>query len=744
MSIVFEKLLEKKLSAITENEDLIKPFGGDYDRQYAEDLLHHTIGPLTDNPVWVKKPWNSPNPEPDDYQPGGPAYSWTPEDIIYAFAGNPSKLFQGGADSPNHGRMGGAPMFRAARKVARKFGKDKDRDFIADLYANGFVPLTKMMKPGFDEGRSPFISYVIRSVVGAMEAGPGAEQSSLDVTADDRAKGKLGLRAAVKSTDPEQIRQAAEVVQGKYQTERSFDKDPDNPYGQYSSAYYQAMTAYADALESGDEDRIEAQQSQMNQLVQTIQDANSQIRGAASGMGQAITNKDRKTSIGIASMDNRKNDEASSLGDTMVGDDGQDSSLDPESINYVLDIALKHDLGALLSKDSKWSAMAAELGAKGGKLGGRMTVNELRYVIRSLGPLGSNYPGEGQMRANTNIPRDAKGWWAPGEDPEIEPMQNGGQWNSIWKRSGYAGMQPTAIANEMTQEVDEFTKLGIPTARQVKEKKDAKTGQVKVREVVSKVAISNTVKAARIKLQIVADIHKDQLGLGEGVGDKIPEGLFTDKIDREIVVETATRLADILQESLIQEATSAVPKKNINLLRKIMHELQKPSRPTQNDSQTPGTQRETGVTKALQYQDKMSKWASKFNEDDSAFEGIEEAIAGMAPEALMNASKYLRQLAQRAPRPRPQVKVDGKGQVHVSYQGQLGTFDIGGATTFLKRLATVEESGGGVPASGNSHKQVQTILGRPGGLENNDVMASESKWDQRLEALRKRRPDLKL
>jgi hypothetical protein len=245
-------------------------------------------------------------------------------------------------------------------------------------------------------------------------------------------------------------------------------------------------------------------------------------------------------------------------------------------------------------------------------------------------------------------------------------------------------------------------------------------------------------------LQIVAYIHNDQLGLGEVVCDKIPEGLFTDKIDREIVVETATRLADILQESLIQEATSAVPKKNINLLRKIMHELQKPSRPTQNDSQTPGTQRETGVTKALQYQDKMSKWASKFNEDDSAFEGIEEAIAGMAPEALMNASKYLRQLAQRAPRPRPQVKVDGKGQVHVSYQGQLGTFDIGGATTFLKRLATVEESGGGVPASGNSHKQVQTILGRPGGLENNDVMASESKWDQRLEALRKRRPDLKL
>jgi len=678
----FEHILNQKLSVILENEDSISPFGGSYDRQYAEDILHHTIGPLTNNPRWINKPWNSPNPEPEGYQPGGRAYNWSPEDVIYAFAGNPSKLFQGGSDSPNHGRMGGAPMFRAARKVARKFGKATDKDFISDLYANGFVPLTKMMKPGFDEGRSPFISYVIRSVVGAMEAGPGAEQSSLDVTAGSRAgqsnadtkranrmKGKMGLQAALEleNPTPNQIRQAASAVQGKYQSERSFDKVPENPFEQYSADYYQTMMMYADALETGDEDRIEAAQNQIRQLIEKIQDANPQIRGAASGLGQAISNKDRKTSIGIASMDNRKDDEASSLGDSMAGDDSEDNWLQPEAVNYILDIALNYDLGSLLPKDSKWSQLASELGAKGGNLGGKMTVNELRYLIRSLGPIGSNYPGEGTMRSNTNIPRDSRGWWQPGEDPEIEPMPNGGQWNSIWKRGGYAPMQPTAIANEMTQEVDEFEKVGIPTGRKVAEKIDKKTGEVKVRETVSKVAISNTVKAARIKLQIIAAIHKDQLGLGESIGDKIPMGLFTDQIDRDIVVEHAEIMANMLQESLVLEAEASLPgKKNVGLLRRILHDLQKPQRPSNADTKK-GAQTGTGLTDALKYQDKVSKWASKFNEEE------------------------------------------------------------------------VEEGGYGVAGAQNMNPEIQNVTGRPGGLEQNDVMTSEEApagWKGSIEAMK--------
>lgn len=739
MSIIFERLLEKKLSVIVENENLIKPHGPSYDRQYAEDLLHHTIGPLTDNPTWVNKPWNSPNPQPEDYRPGGPAYSWTPEDVIFAFAGNPSKLFEGGADSPSHGRMGGAPMFRAAKKVARKFGKAQDKDFIADLYANGFVPLTKMMKPGFDEGRSPFISYVIRSVIGAMESGPGAEKSSLDVTADDRAQGKLGLRAALKSNDPAQIRAAANTVQGKYQTERSFDKSPENPFGQYSSDYYQTMMAYADALEAGDEDQIEAAQSRISQLVTTIQDANPQIRGAASGLGQAITNKDRKTSIGIASMDNRKDDEADSLGDSMSDDDHEDSWLQPEAVNYILDIALNYDLGSLLPSDSKWTALGAELGAKGGKIGGKMTVNELRYVVRSMGPVGSNYPGEGVIRSNTSIPRDAKGWWKPGEDPEIEPLPNGrGKWNSIWKRNGYAPMQPTSIAAEMTQEVDEFNKLGIPTARKVTEK-------AKIREAVSKVAVANTVKAARIKLQIIAAIHKDDLGLGESVTDKIPEGLFTDAIDREIIVEHAEYMANILQKSLILEAEMSVPaSKKVGLLKKILRELQKPQRPA---PQGKGEQTGDGLTRALKYQNKVSKWASKFNE--------EEGDANPSNTEFMT---YDRLKKMNKPPLYGYNPYDGENTVLVTVhfdkdtmqrtgvkknpvrtkvpladaQKMVADFERTGHWNGYKvRNVKIHEGNGGhgVPANGNSHKSVATIVGRPGALELNDVMTSENSTD---------------
>lgn len=625
----FERQLNKRLSVIVEDENSINQASDDYDRQYAEDILYHTLSPLTDDPRWVNAPWSSKSPIPDGYKPGGPAYHWTPEDVIYAFAGNPAKLFQSSPDSPSYGRMGGSPMFRAAKKVARKFGKGNDQDFISDLYANGFIPLTKMMHKGFDEGRKPFISYVIRSVIGAMEAGPGAEQTSLDVTADDRAVGKIGLRAAIKSTDPEEIRKAANTVQGKYQTEKSFDKSPENPFGQYSALYHQTMMAYADALESGDENKIEAIQSRMHQLVDEIQDSNPVIRGAASGLGQAISNKDRKTAIGIASMDNRQNDEAGSLGDTMAGDDNEDNWLQPETIKYILDIAINNDLGSILGPDSKWQKLAAELGSTGDNVGGKFTVNELRYLIRSLGPVGSNYPGEGQIRSNTQIPRDAKGWWEPGDDPEIEPTPDGKRkWNSIWKRGGYQPMQPTAIAIEMTQEVDEFNKLGIPTARTIKEKAktDSRTGKETVlREAVGKVAVFNTVKAAKIKLQIIAAIHKDDLGLDEDINNKIPHGLFTDKIDREIVVEHALHMANILNESLISEAEESISNKSEpGFIRKMIHNLQKPQRPA-NDNAI-GTKTGSGITKAIKYQDKLSKWSKKFNEDDENLNNTNEYI----------------------------------------------------------------------------------------------------------------------
>jgi hypothetical protein len=671
MSDILEKAIDNRLFSITESQEAKDPYSPGYSRQYAEDMLWHTVGPLMDQPRWVNKRWDSPEPEPEGYTPGGPAYQWTPEEVTFAFAGNPSKLFRGGNDSPNSGRMGGSPMFRAARKVARKFGKESDRDFISDLYSNGFVPLVKMMHKGFDEGREPFISYVSRSVTGAMEAGPGADKASIQVTSGEKSKEHFGLVAALSSSNPRDVRKGADRVRGEYRSAKSHDRHPDNPYGAYSYDYYTSMHRYADALESGDQESIEQSRQEIRDLIDAIEHSNPSIRGAASGMGQAVSNKDRgaasgearfltqalgletiansdrpdtfeklekrlniinkniqildnkiakeknpeeknrlagyKESIsgfvdavigndkaatdefrtkilsqrqvhlddkkfGIASMDAQADDEASNMGSNMSSEDHLESWLDPEAVRYILEIAMNYDIGSILSKSSKWSKMAAELGAKGGKLGGKLGVNELRYLIRSMGPIGSNYPGAGKMRSNLSAPRDTKNWWQPGEDPEIEAIPSGGVWNSIWKRNGYSPMQPTAIVAEMTAEVAEFEKLGIPTGREVKNKV-RNDGSVKPVEVISKAYVAATFKSAKIKLQIIADIHRDQLGLNESAGDDIPRGLLTNEIDRTIIAEHADRMAAILGKSLLLESVSAVCESVLMEIRKHQQQI---------------------------------------------------------------------------------------------------------------------------------------------------------------------------
>lgn len=648
MSNILENIIDSKLNLILESIEAIDPHAPGYDRQRAEDLLWHTVGPLTDDPKWLNSKWSSSTPEPEDYEPGGPAYKWTPEQVVYAFAGNPSKLFMRSPDSPNSGKMGGSPMFRLAKRVARKFGKSQDDDFIADVFSNGFVPLTKMMHKGFDEGREPFISYVMRSVQGAMESGPGADKASLEVTSGDRSKNHFGLAAALDSRDPKKIRTAADKVKGEYRTKKSYDKHPDNPYQAYSYSYYTTMHNYADALESGSEDRIEAAQNQIRQLIDDIESSNPVIRGAASGMSQAVSNMDRgaasgearylvktrelekiansdkpdtfkklterlelikqmigllndkiakaedqdkkelfteykhamqsfvkavlgndqknlkiyrdklneyiqkhkdEKKFGVASMDYKSDDDSDSMGSSLTGDDNQDNWLDPEAVQYILDIALNYDVSQVLSKNSKWLEIAKQ-NAKGGKISGKMNVRELRYIIRSMGPLGSNYPGKDVVRSSTSVPRDTEGWWKPGEDPEIEPIRSLGLWNSIWKRNGYNPMTPSEIANEMASEVMEFKKLGISTGRTLK--KTESKGKTEY-SVMSKVAVSNDLRSAKVKLQIIADIHKDDIGIGEGV-----KWINKDKTDRMIISECAQRMANKLNKSLILEAASSI------------------------------------------------------------------------------------------------------------------------------------------------------------------------------------------
>jgi hypothetical protein len=144
------------------------------------------------------------------------------------------------------------------------------------------------------------------------------------------------------------------------------------------------------------------------------------------------------------------------------------------------------------------------------------------------------------------------------EDPEIEPIPSGGSWKSIWSRNGYPEMGPTEISREFTEEVREFTKLNIPTARQIKAK-------AKVEEVISKVAISNTTNSALTKLKIVGHVHRGTMGMDEGLRSEFRrEGMTLledlDPIDRRLVIEACDWMIRKITRKLAMEGTFIEPK----------------------------------------------------------------------------------------------------------------------------------------------------------------------------------------
>lgn len=644
MSVILDRLSKRFRLLAEQQEDQASdqwkdPNSPGYDRQTAEDALFHTVGPLTDTPVWGNDNWSSPGRPVPGFKPGGPAPRWTEYEVVMAYAGDPSLLFKSKdhPHSPLYGNKGGAPLFRMAKRVARHYARTNDRSFIEDLYGNGMIALVRVMKPGYDAGakgftkkdgtveRTPFISFAARTVQSAMEHGVGGnvqasraagEDSTMGASGQKAKEGEVALRgmaSLLKDTNPASVRQAAEIVQGKYRETRSHDKTPENPFGPFSASYYQTAMAYADALESEDADQIERAQSRMRQLIGEVEDSEIQIRGASSGLGQAISTPDRvkkfpkyikpeddpdwsgiendpdykkklhpqggqfvNPPLGVQSMDVAQDDGTSAAGN-ITTDDNSDSLIDPESVQYVLDIAINYDLGKLLKSSDKYNQMAlagdadgknkAKIDKKTGraKIGGPMTAQELRYIIRKMGPLGSNYPGKGKPRANTQAPRDAKNWWQPGEDPEIEPIPGGdGLWHSIWSRSGYDPMQPTAIADEMTAEVKEFVKLGIESARADK----VMNGEMAL----SKVAASNTATKALIKLKLISHIHRYELGMDESVVKHLPilEGMS--KLDRSIIAETCdwmiSKLSDIPAPQKPISGLS-IDHESVDLLRKM-------------------------------------------------------------------------------------------------------------------------------------------------------------------------------
>lgn len=63
-------------------------------------------------------------------------------------------------------------------------------------------------------------------------------------------------------------------------------------------------------------------------------------------------------------------------------------------------------------------------------------------------------------------------------------------------------------------------------------------------------------------------------------------------------------------------------------------------------------------------------------------EVLEEMVS---PDVALQAARLLKKIAKKI-NPRPKVAVDGAGNVKIKHNGKVGSFDIAGAVTFLKKL----------------------------------------------------------
>ncbi len=497
--------LNNRLQAIFESStyDWKDPHNPDYDRQVAEDALYHTIGPLTNNPRWTET-WEGHNDPVPGFVPGGQAPQWTQHEVMIACAGDPKYMgFEGNPRSPRYGDRGGAPLLRMAKSVAKQYGRN-NWDFIMEVYSNGLVGLTRYTQPGYDESRSPFIRWLFGTSTGkgkvlpfirsTMEAGIGSSQRARN------AMGAINTLLAAKA--PKQAQKIADGIGVNYRTTKSYDKTDENTYDQLSPEVYRAAINTAQALQTGDKDTIEANKQQLEQLKSKFDDELEMIPGAATGIDRAITNKDRdQTKLGIVSADAERGaeSEGATIGATIASD--EDSTEGAEYARQVivkaLQYAIEYDFRKILQKGSKYF--------EGEDIGGPLTINELRYYVRYHGL--AEYPGKGNPRTNhKEVIREESGWCPAGCDPELEPLPAGGIWQSIWARNGYNQIGQTEIAQEMTEEVLEFNRAGVPTKREVKSKAGGK------QEALSKVSVDRTLKGANAKVLVALRLVKSEMG----------------------------------------------------------------------------------------------------------------------------------------------------------------------------------------------------------------------------------------
>ena len=493
------------------------PYSPEYNREYAEDCLYHTIGPMTVNSRWVNKPWVSRvgNEAPEDFVPGGKAPRWTDSEVYIAFAGlSDGKNFhqRGGNKGPASGKYG-SPLYRIARRTAKQVasssGKYMDENLVEDCYQNGSVALVKLLQPGADRSLSPFISWAATQVEGAMTGGVGGDKRT-DMLLNDKSvyfvtpagqvkvrlpvaaktpnagespeafrarqeksiklkaeaesnwvrKEVYGIPTLLQMTNPEEIYRAIDVVSEEYRYESKQDRASGNPFGHFSSEYYMYGSELAAAFEDGDPERIELAKKDLEKLQSRAESASAMILGTKTGLkpGHTITTPDRKTQTKIASISGgRPSAETGEAEEMQLADrrvnEDPEAPKPAELFNHIIKLCLNYDLRDILRGTKFLNVDEKKLE----NIKGFMTSNEFRFLIRSYGQIASDYPGRGEMREKLNIPRELPGWWSPYEDPEIELVAGSEEiWDSIWLREGCHAMKVPGIVEEMAAEAKEF------------------------------------------------------------------------------------------------------------------------------------------------------------------------------------------------------------------------------------------------------------------------------------------------
>lgn len=506
----FKPLLEDEAEQkFTESSDWKDPWSKGYDRQYAEDCLYHTVGPLTDNPRWDNKPWSSSSEPPAGFAPGGPAPKWDQTEVTIAMAGDPSKK-RGSSRSKEYGNMGGAPIWRLANKIHAMYGKKVDID---DLYNNGLLGLAKLMQPGYDQSRSAFIPFAMTRLKYDIMHGTGRTQAEVDANKVVTDLLEMNIVPGDMS-DADRIEEIATGIGEKYRQESSHDKSRDNPYGKFSPQIYKITMDLASAIRTEDDDMVQDVKRRLQELNDEI-DSHVGILSASTGLGQAITTKDRATSVGIRSIDQPASGQdetakmAQNIKDTGVAAPDE-SLINREVITYVLKKSLQDNIADIVGKVPKLQRVVQRVVqtrkanetdvAQAFK---PVTMTGYRYLLRQLGKeMSQGYYGEGVLRSALSVPREAKGWCTAGEDPEIDKAPDNTMWESEWRRDRRP-LTSRQIAEEMAREVVDLQNRGIATARASKLKMVDGAPFV-----MSPQSVDMTIRPIQLKLAMLAALYE--------------------------------------------------------------------------------------------------------------------------------------------------------------------------------------------------------------------------------------------